>query len=293
MRERVSKYKSFVVSSSSTRKVAKSKNENEKTKKRVSLLSTMRISTHLVTPACKTLCGTSRLIGTRRLAGVRSFSSVPSDEDMLASQRRFFAGNEKWRKEGVSSDELAAMSKGQAPELLWIGCSDSRAPASVCTGSKPGMVFTTRNIANTVTHTDMSLLSVVQYAVEVLKVKHVAVVGHSECGGIAAALANQPLGLIDNWLRHIQDTAELHHEELSQISDMKQRTEKLADLHVEAGVEAVGRIDSVRKAWASGQPLWIHGWKFHVGSGKLEDLKCSLKGPEDLHTVFNLPNMKN
>ena len=136
-------------------------------------------------------------------SGFRSFTSV-SNAEMKKTLQRYFEGNRRWRTEDISTEKLSELSKGQSPDLLWIGCSDSRVPANDLTKLDPGSVFVTRNIANTVVHTDMSMLAVLHYSIAVLKVKHVAVVGHSSCGGIAAALAGEPIGLIDNWLRHIQ-----------------------------------------------------------------------------------------
>lgn len=227
----------------------------------------------------------------RCLRGFRGYASVP-DSVMQESINAFFTGNQQWLQT-TQKEDISKMAAGQSPDLLWIGCSDSRAAASVVTRSSPGRIFATRNIANTVVHSDMSMLSVVQYAVEVLKVKHVAVVGHTKCGGIKAALDGKPLGLIDNWLRHIQDTCEVNAKELASIKDYEERTERLADLHIMAGVEAVGRIHSVQQTWAQGHSLWIHGWKFDVGTGKIRDLNCSLKSAADLHGAFQLPNIKH
>lgn len=242
----------------------------------------------------------------RRVA--RSYATF-SDAHMEATRRRFFEGNAAWKRDALSPAKLDQMARGQEPQLLWIGCSDSRAPASVVTGMAPGTIFTTRNIANTVVHSDMSMLSVAQYAIEVLMVPHVAVVGHTLCGGIKAALANKPLGLIDNWLRHIQvqrngaplwdpsllslshiqDVCEKHERELSSEPDADRRVELLADLHVAAGVEAVARMDVVQRRWAQGHSLHLHGWKFDVKTGTLHDLGVTLKGNADLGAAFTMP----
>ncbi len=217
---------------------------------------------------------------------VRRVASAPLDTTV----QRFFDGNAAWRKDRACAKLLSRMAAGQTPELLWIGCSDSRAPANVVCNSEPGSIFTARNIANTVVHTDMSMLSVVQYAVEVLGIRHVAVVGHTGCGGIMAALEGKPLGLIDNWLRHIQDTCEAHYEQLRAIPDRTARAERLADLHVKAGVEQVARMHVVARAWAQQQPLAVHGWKFDVATGVLHDLHVSMRSEADLNDHFRLPN---
>ncbi len=203
---------------------------------------------------------------------------------------RFLEGNKTWLKDRASSKLLARMAAGQSPDLLWIGCSDSRADASTVCNVEPGSIFVARNIANTVIHTDLSILSIVQYAVEALHVQHIAVVGHTSCGGVAAALENKPLGLIDNWLRHIQDTCELHHEKLNAIESRKERIEALADLHIRAGVEQVARMHVVTRAWAQEQPLAVHGWKFDVATGVLHDLGFTLKCDADLKMHFTLPS---
>src|SRR5215470_11907874 len=148
----------------------------------------------------------------------------------------------------------------QAPEYLWIGCSDSRVPANEIVGLPPGELFVHRNVANVVVHTDLNCLSVMQYAVEVLGVKHIIVCGHYGCGGVLAALRNQPLGLIDNWLRHVQDVAVEHRASLGGLPDEAARHDRLCELNVIRQVVNVGQTTVVRSAWARGQELAVHGW---------------------------------
>ena len=153
------------------------------------------------------------------------------------------------------------MSKGQSPEYLWIGCSDSRVPANEITGTKPGEIFVHRNIANMVVHTDMNLLSVLEYAVDVLKVKHIIVCGHYGCGGVIAAMSNKQYGFVDNWLRHIKDVYRHHHIELDSIADEEQRTNRLTELNVIEQVHDLGKTSIVQNAWSRNQPcIYMAGY---------------------------------
>lgn len=162
----------------------------------------------------------------------------------------------------------------QAPEYLWIGCSDSRVPANQITGLLPGEVFVHRNVANVVVHTDLNCLSVMQFAVEVLKVRHILVVGHYGCGGVLAALTNRKLGLIDNWLRHIQDVRNKHAELLETFSE-KDRHDRLCELNVIEQVANVCETTIVQQAWEAGQDLTVHGWVYRLDNGLIRDLQVS------------------
>ena len=164
------------------------------------------------------------------------------------------------------------LSKQQNPGYLWIGCSDSRVPANEIIDLPPGEVFVHRNIANVVVHTDLNCLSVIQYAVEVLKVKHIIVCGHYGCGGITAALDGQSHGLIDNWLRHIRDTYRFHADELDAIADPGKRKDRLCELNVMEQVSNIGNTTMVQEAWKAGQELTIHGWIYRLEDGLLRDL---------------------
>lgn len=188
--------------------------------------------------------------------------------------------NRKWAEETAQNDptyfpRLAAV---QSPDYLWIGCSDSRVPANQITGLMPGEVFVHRNIANMVVHTDLNLLSVLQYAVEVLKVSHVIVCGHYGCGGIKAATEKHPHGLIDHWLRHIQDVETFHDEELAFLEGEK-RLDRLCELNVIAQAKNISRTPVLRNAWQKGQLIEVHSWIYSLKDGHLHPLMDVLKAP--------------
>jgi carbonic anhydrase len=171
-------------------------------------------------------------------------------------------GNKDWVAETLREDPkfFERLSAGQAPPVLWIGCSDSRVPANQITNTMPGDIFVHRNIANVVTHTDMNLLSVLDYSVNVLKVKHIIVCGHYGCGGVNAALGDKQVGLIDNWLRNIKDTYRLHYHELDMISDHKKRAARLVELNVIEGVFNLSKTSIVQNRWSNGKkikPAWM------------------------------------
>lgn len=172
---------------------------------------------------------------------------------------------------------FAELAEQQNPEYVWIGCSDSRVSANNIVGLMPGEIFVHRNIANLVVHTDMNCLSVLQFAVEVLKVKHIIVCGHYGCGGVQAALANKRNGLIDNWLRHIQDTANLYESILSDIEDEAEKLDKLCELNVVAQVLNVAETTIVQDAWERGQQLRVHGWIYELKDGIITDLDVHLE----------------
>ncbi len=174
----------------------------------------------------------------------------------------------------------------QAPQYMWIGCADSRVPANQIIGLMPGEVFVHRNVANLVYHTDMNCLSVLQYAVEVLKVKHVIVCGHYGCGGVAAAMENGCLGLIDNWLRSIKDIYQQHRTELEFIAAREERVNRLCELNVLEQVRNVAHTTIVQSAWSKGQGLAIHGWIYGLRDGLLRDLNMCLTGPIDISAIY-------
>lgn len=180
------------------------------------------------------------------------------------------------------------LSDKQSPPILWIGCSDSRVPANQITNTQPGDIFVHRNIANVVVHTDMNLLSVMDYAINVLEVKHVIVCGHYGCGGVKAAMGNQQFGIIDNWLINIKDVYRLHYHELDLISDLDKRADRLMELNVIEGVFNVIKTSIVQNRWAAGKELKVHGWAYSLKTGLINDLGVSVESNENLSQVFRL-----
>ena len=209
---------------------------------------------------------------------------------MEKSYQRLIENNKTWVAEQLQLDPsfFENLSKGQAPEYLWIGCSDSRVPAESITGTEPGEMFVHRNIANMVVHSDMNMLSVLSYAVEVLKVKHVIVCGHYGCGGVMAAMKNQQFGLIDNWLRHIKDVYRYHHIELDAIEDETLRARRFVEVNVQEQVHDLGKTSIVQNAWKRNQPLHLHGWVYDINDGLINDLGVNFTNPKDLHNVYHL-----
>jgi carbonic anhydrase len=197
------------------------------------------------------------------------------------------ANNKSW-SERVKQQQptfFADLALQQSPEYVWIGCSDSRVSASNIVGLLPGEVFVHRNIANLVNHTDMNCLSVLQFAVEVLKVKHIIVCGHYRCGGVQAALENKRHGLIDNWLRHIQDTANLYDEFLARFENMEEKLDKLCELNVVEQVMNVSETTIVQDAWERGQSLTVHGWIYSIKDGIIKNLDVSLENRVELKSL--------
>jgi len=179
----------------------------------------------------------------------------------------------------------------QSPRYVWIGCSDSRVPANQIVGLLPGEVFVHRNVGNIVVQTDLNLLSVLQYALDVLKVQHVIVCGHYGCGAVAAALRSQPLGLIDNWLRNIKQVWERHQHELDSLFDPAMRTDRLCELNVIEQVRHVAHTTVVQDTWRRGQELAVHGWIYRIVDGILHDLGVTLTSPEQVSTIYRAPRM--
>ncbi len=184
-------------------------------------------------------------------------------------------------------DFFERLVRQQAPRYLWIGCSDSRVPANEIVGLLPGELFVHRNIANLVVHTDLNCLSVLQYAVDVLSVEHIIVCGHYGCGGIAAAHRAAPLGLVDNWLRHIQDIHESHRLELDALGDETGALDRLCELNVLAQARNVCRTTVVQDAWESGQGLTVHAWIYRLSDGLLKDLGFCATQPTEVQEEFD------
>ncbi len=196
--------------------------------------------------------------------------------------------NRRWVEETNARDEkfFAQLAAQQNPEYLWIGCSDSRVPANEIIGLLPGEVFVHRNVANVVIHTDLNCLSVIQYAVEVLKVEHILVVGHYGCGGVRAAMDNAELGLIDNWLRHIKDIRERHAATLCEITNQREREDKLCELNVIEQVFNVCHTSIVQNAWKNGQKLAVRGWVYSLEDGLIRDLHVSVSSRDEISEVY-------
>lgn len=198
-----------------------------------------------------------------------------------------FENNRRWA-EAVGTERpgfFAALAEQQAPRILWIGCADSRVPANQITGLEPGEVFVHRNVAGVVPHSDLNALSVLQYAVDVLHVEHVVVCGHYGCGGIRAALDEQRLGLIDNWLLHVRDVRWKHRTALDALDDAA-RFRRLCELNVIEQVVNVCRTSIAREAWQRGQPLAVHGWIYELSDGLLRDLRLTVAGAEALDALY-------
>jgi carbonic anhydrase len=200
-----------------------------------------------------------------------------------------FDNNRKWASDMRAVDPafFSRLAQQQSPELLWIGCSDSRVPANEIVGLLPGELFVHRNVANLVIHTDMNCLSVLQYAVDILKIKHVIVCGHYGCGGIKAAMEEQPHGLVDNWLRHVRDIQQRYHRLLDALSSDAERMVRLCELNTVEQVLNVGSTTIIQDAWNRGQSITVHGWIYDVADGVLKDLDVCLASQEDLKTLLN------
>lgn len=202
--------------------------------------------------------------------------------------KRLLDQNRAWAESIKANDPefFPTLAKQQSPTFLWIGCSDSRVPATQLVGMVPGEMFVHRNVANVVDHTDFNCLSVLQYAVDVLKVDHIIVCGHHGCGGVKAAMDNLQLGLIDNWLRHVQDVLQEHEELLSYFDDPGERLDRLCELNVIEQVLNVGRTTIVQGAWQRGQELVVHGWIYGLQDGLLRDLGISIDNAAGLNDAY-------
>lgn len=199
-------------------------------------------------------------------------------------------GNRLWVQEKLEEDPefFHRLAKGQHPQVLWIGCSDSRVPANEITRTQPGDIFVHRNIANMVVHTDMNMLSVLDYAVNVLKVKHVIVCGHYGCGGVKAAMENDQYGLIDNWLRTIKDVYRLHAQELDAIEDKEERFRRFVELNIIEQVFDLSKTSIIQNAWKQRNEPKVHGWVYDIRTGIINDLKVSLHSSKELPSIYKI-----
>ncbi|MEN9940929.1 MAG: hypothetical protein RL286_425 [Bacteroidota bacterium] len=209
---------------------------------------------------------------------------------MEAFYKQLLDNNKKWVASKLEKDPeyFTKLSSGQKPPVLWIGCADSRVPANEIIGAEPGEVFVHRNIANMVVHSDMNMLSVLDYAVNVLQVKHIIVCGHYGCGGVQTAMTNKHVGLIDNWIRHIKDVYRFHQEELDAITDEQQRFNRFVELNVFEQVLDLGKTSIVQSAWERGQHVHVHGWVYDIHDGMIKDLEVTLKDNDTLCDVYKL-----
>ncbi|MEO8173785.1 MAG: carbonic anhydrase [Sediminibacterium sp.] len=207
---------------------------------------------------------------------------------MKTMYEKLFDGNKKWVEDMLKIDPLffEKHSKGQKPPVLWIGCSDSRVPANEVTGTLPGEIFVHRNIANMVIHTDLSMLSVLDYSVNILGVTDVIVCGHYGCGGVIAALSSKPLGIVENWLRNIKDVYRLHQRELDAIRDNEKRGDRLVELNVIEQVFNLTKTSIIQHAWSNGQKLAVHGLVYDLKTGVLNDLDITLADKSELPKFY-------
>jgi len=211
----------------------------------------------------------------------------------MHSLQHLFDNNKRWaegKTEG-NSNYFKRLSAQQSPEYLWVGCADSRVPANEIVGLDPGEIFVHRNVANVVVHTDMNCLSVLQYAVEVLKVKHIIVCGHYGCGGVQAAMGNTQFGLIDNWLRNIKDVYRKHQNELESIDVGESRTDRLCELNVIEQVANICYTTIVQNAWKRNQDLTVYGWVYGLQDGLINDLGVSISSAEQLPKLYRMQEL--
>lgn len=213
--------------------------------------------------------------------------------EALKSYEELLLQNKAWVAQRNQDDPefFTRLSKTQTPKFLWIGCSDSRVPANEITGTQPGEVFVHRNIANMVVHSDMNLLSVLDYAVNVLEVQHVIVCGHYGCGGIRAALGNKQYGLIDNWIRHIKDVYRMHQDELEAIKDADERENRLTELNVIEQVYDLTKTSIIQNSWQRRQGPYVHGWVYDIKNGIIKDLQVSLRDNQDIPSVYKFDSV--
>jgi carbonic anhydrase len=207
---------------------------------------------------------------------------------MSSSLGDLIARNRAWAEGRVAADPgfFLRLTRQQSPKYLWIGCADSRVPANEIVGLDPGELFVHRNVANVVVHTDLNCLSVLQYAVDVLKVEHIIVCGHYGCGGVTAALKGSRLGLIDNWLRHVQDVTDKNQAALNRIPDIARRADKLCELNVIEQVLNVCETTVLQAAWDRGQKIEVHGWIYSLHDGLLRDLGATVGRAEDIRPRY-------
>jgi carbonic anhydrase len=207
---------------------------------------------------------------------------------MEKSYQALLEGNKKWVEK--TNKEMPGyfenLAKGQKPPVLWIGCADSRVPANQITNTNPGEIFVHRNIANMVVHTDMNMLSVLDYAVNVLEVQHVIVCGHYGCGGVLAAMSNKQFGLIDNWLRHIKDVYRTHQKELDAIKDETEKGRRFVELNVVEQVFDLCKTSIIQNAWKKRQQPHVHGWVYDIANGLIKDLNVTVRDNTEITGVY-------
>lgn len=209
--------------------------------------------------------------------------------------QEIFENNKRWsdEKKAIDNNYFSDLSEGQSPEILYIGCSDSRVTAEEVTGVKPGQMFVHRNVANIISNNDLSSATVIDYAVKHLKVKHIVVCGHYFCGGVKAAMEAQDLGILNPWLRNIRDVYRLHKEELNSIADMDERYKRLVELNVKEQCINAIKVASVQTAYLEGGYPTVHGWVFDISTGKLIDLNIDFNQElEEIREIYNLGNLK-
>lgn len=211
------------------------------------------------------------------------------NKDLELGFKKILDGNREWMEfvKNDTSGRFQQLAKGQNPQILWIGCADSRVPANELTGKKPGEVFVHRNIANMCVHSDMNMLSVLDYAVNVLKVKHIIVAGHYGCGGVAAALSRRQFGIIDNWLCHIKDVYRIHAKEIDAIADMEKKADRLVELNVKEQVFNLCTTSIVQNAWKERDDLAVHGMVINIATGELIDTGNTFTNNSNLGEVFS------
>lgn len=205
--------------------------------------------------------------------------------------QKLLQGNKDWVAKKLKEDPnfFNDLAKGQRPGVMWVGCSDSRVPANEITGTKSGEVFVHRNIANMVIHTDTNLLSVLDFAVNVLEVQHVIVCGHYGCGGIRAAMSNKHLGgVIDNWLRNIKDVYRLHNKELEAIKDPEKRERRLTELNIVEQVYNLCKTSVIQNAWEKHKRPHVHGWVYDVSNGLIKDLGVTVRDDSEMHSIYKI-----
>ena len=213
---------------------------------------------------------------------------------MAETMNDLLRGNAQWVKNTLKVDPefFDRLAQGQTPQFLWIGCSDSRVPATEITNAMPGSIFVQRNIANMVVHTDTNLLSVVHYAVKVLKVKHIIVCGHYGCGGVKAAMSNEDFGFLNNWLLHIKDVYRMYERELNAIEDETDRFDRFVELNVMEQVHDLMKVSFIQEEWDKGEFPHVHGWVYSLKDGLIKDLGVSGNSNADLMKVYQYTNSK-
>jgi carbonic anhydrase len=210
----------------------------------------------------------------------------------MKAYQKLLLENKAWAKEKVMQDPafFSRLMHLQTPEFLWIGCSDSRVPANEITGTHPGEIFVHRNIANMVVHTDLNLLSVLEYAVNQLKVKHIIVCGHYGCGGVRAAMGNHSLGIINKWLRNIKDVYRFHRNELDSITDEDQRANRLTELNVQEQIMNLAKTSIIQSAWKHEQRPHLHGWVYALSDGLIKPV-CEMEAGTHIDTLYEYDNL--